>query len=282
MKKVLITGCSGYIGSHLCKMLEHEYEVHGLDVMDPQHPIKKFFKVDINRPILHDEEYDAIVHLAALVRVGESEQIPIMYYITNLNGTMNVLNKIKTSNFIFASTGATELCNSAYAISKRAAEDVVKEYCTQHTATPYTIFRFYNVIGTSGYDPTNPDGLMHKMLESSYTREFTIYGSDYDTPDGTCIRDYVHVDEICEAIRMAIEKPANKIECLGHGVGHTVSEMFELFKQVNHDALNQDTDVPIVTKYGPRRKGDIPYSVLEDVSPYMKNLYTIEDLLKLP
>ena len=282
MKKVLITGCSGYIGSHLCKMLEHEYEVHGLDVMDPQHPIKKFFKVDINRPILHDEEYDAIVHLAALVRVGESEQIPIMYYITNLNGTMNVLNKIKTSNFIFASTGATELCNSAYAISKRAAEDVVTEYCTKHTATPYTIFRFYNVIGTSGYDPTNPDGLMYKMLESSYTREFTIYGSDYDTPDGTCIRDYVHVDEICEAIRMAIEQPANKIECLGHGVGHTVSEMFELFKQVNHDALNQDTDVPIVTKYGPRRKGDIPYSVLEDVSPYMKNLYTIEDLLKLP
>jgi UDP-glucose 4-epimerase len=222
------------------------------------------------------------VHLAALVNVGESEVIPIMYYITNLNGTMNVLNKIKTENFIFASTGTAELCQSAYGISKRAAEDVVTEYCTRHTSTPYTIFRFYNVIGSSGYAPTNPDGLMYKMMESSYTREFTIFGNDYDTPDGTCVRDYVHVDEICEAIKLAIEKPANKVECLGHGVGYTVKEIFDKFLDVNEEALYKETDEAIRCKIGSRRKGDVPYSVLEDVSPYMKNLYSIEDLLKLP
>jgi UDP-glucose 4-epimerase len=222
------------------------------------------------------------VHLAALVNVGESEVIPIMYYITNLNGTMNVLNKIKTENFIFASTGAAELCQSAYGISKRAAEDVVTEYCTRHTSTPHTIFRFYNVIGSSGYAPTNPDGLMYKLMESSYTREFTIFGNDYETEDGTCVRDYVHVDEICEAIKLAIEKPANKIECLGHGVGYTVREIFDKFLEVNEEALYKDTDEAILRKTGPRRKGDAPYSVLEDVSPYMKNLYSIEDLLKLP
>ena len=282
MKKVLVTGCSGYIGSHLCKLLENDYEVYGLDIREPKHPVKEFFQVDINKPFKTDREFDAVVHLAALVNVSESEVIPIMYYITNLNGTMNVLNKIKTENFIFASTGAAARCESAYGISKRAAEDVVTEYCTRHTSTPHTIFRFYNVLGSSSYPPTNPDGLMYKMMESSYTREFTIFGDDYDTPDGTCVRDYVHVDEICEAIKLAIENPANKVECLGHGVGYTVKEIFDKFLEVNEEALYKDTDEAILCKVGPRRKGDIPHSVLEDVSPYMKNLYAIEDLLKLP
>jgi UDP-glucose 4-epimerase len=282
MKKVLVTGCSGYIGSHLCKLLENDYEVYGLDIREPKHPVKEFFQVDINKPFKTDREFDAVVHLAALVNVSESEVIPIMYYITNLNGTMNVLNKVKTKNFIFASTGAAARCESAYGISKRAAEDVVTEYCTRHTSTPHTIFRFYNVLGSSSYPPTNPDGLMYKMMESSYTREFTIFGDDYDTPDGTCVRDYVHVDEICEAIKLAIEKPANKVECLGHGVGYTVREIFDKFLEVNEEALYKDTDEAIICKVGPRRKGDVPHSVLEDVSPYMKNLYTIEELLKLP
>ena len=282
MKKVLITGCSGYIGSHLCKRLESEYEVYGLDIRNNVHPVHQFFQVDINRPLQVGFEFDAVVHLAALVNVGESEKMPIQYYITNLNGTMNVLNKIETKNFIFASTGAAESCNSAYGISKRAAEDVVEEYCTVHNPTPYTIFRFYNVIGSSGYAPTNPDGLMYNLMKSEYTREFTIFGDDYETPDGTCIRDYVHVDEICEAIRMAIEEPANKIESLGHGVGYSVKEIVNIFETVNDTRLSEGTDEAITVRYGPRREGDVPVSVLEDVSPYMKNLYSIEDLLRLP
>ena len=281
MKKILITGCSGYIGSHLCKLLENEYEVHGLDVREPRHPVKKFHQIDINRQIALDEEYDAVVHLAALVNVGESEQIPIQYYITNLNGTMNVINKIKTTNFIFASTGAAELCESAYGISKRAAEDVVKEYCTKHRETPYTIFRFYNVIGTSGYAPTNPDGLMYNLMKSIDTREFTIFGNDYNTSDGTCVRDYVHVDEICYALKVAIEKPANKIECLGHGVGHTVKEMVDIFEKVNEKILYANNEDAIDIKIGPRRDGDAECSVLEDVSNYQVNMYSIEDLLRL-
>jgi UDP-glucose 4-epimerase len=282
MKKILITGCSGYIGSHLCKRLESEYEIYGLDVRTNEHPVKQFFQADINRPLEVGFEFDAVIHLAALVNVGQSEQMPIQYYITNLNGTMNVLNKINTKNFIFASTGAAESCTSAYGVSKRAAEDVVKEYCTVHNPTPYTIFRFYNVIGTSGYAPTNPDGLMYNLMRSEYTREFTIFGNDYDTPDGTCIRDYVHVDEICEAIRIAIEKPANGIECLGHGVGYSVKEIVDIFEKVNDSRLGEGTDEAITVRYGPRRQGDVPVSVLEDVSTYMKNLYSIDELLRLP
>jgi len=274
MKKILITGNSGYIGSHLTKMLQEEYEVYGLDINPPQIEPKLQYKVDIRRMIEVNDEFDTVIHLAALVNVGESEQIPIQYYITNLNGTMNVLNKIKTKNFIFASTGAAVGCESAYGISKRAAEDIVGEFCTIHRPTPYTIFRFYNVIGSTVVAPTNPDGLMYNLLKAKETGEFTVFGNDYDvSTDGTCVRDYVHVNEICDSLKQAIEKPSNSVESLGHGVGYTVKEIVNKFMEIN----NIDFEV----KYGPRRKGDIASSVLANVSPYMRNLYSMEELLKV-
>ena len=277
MKKILITGNSGYIGSHLSKMLADSYEVYGLDINVPQTDrLKDWYNIDIRKLFTIDQEFDAVIHLAALVNVGESEQQPISYYITNLNGTMNVINKIKTKNFIFASTGAAAGCESAYGISKRAAEDVVREYCTIHNPKDYTIFRFYNVIGSDGFAPTNPDGLMYNLMKSKEKGEFTIFGNDYDTRDGTCIRDYVHVNEICDALRSAIEKPSNQIECLGHGVGYTVAELLNKFREVNNIP-----NINLLTKIGPRRKGDLAVSVLDNVSPFMKKLYTLEQLLKV-
>ena len=269
MKKILITGSSGYIGSHLTKMLQNEYEVCGLDIAKPQIRPNTFYYGNITNSLNITQEFDCVIHLAALVNVGESEQIPTQYYNTNLNGTINVL-KIKTKNFIFASTGAAVSCESAYGISKRAAEDVVKEYCKTQN---YTIFRFYNVIGSDGFTPTNPDGLMYNLLQAKEKGKFTIFGTDYATSDGTCVRDYVHVNEICDALKQAIEKPSNDIESLGHGVGYTVNEIVNKFMEVN--------DCIIDVKYGPRRKGDIASSVLNDVSPYMRNLYSMDKLLKI-
>jgi len=276
MKKILITGNSGYIGSHLTKMLKlrGNYDIHGLDLEPNQIDVANQHIIDIRRQFELHHEYDTVIHLAALVNVGQSEKEPISYYITNLNGTMNVVNKIKTKNFIFASTGAAVGCESAYGISKRAAEDVVREYCTAHNPKSYSIFRFYNVIGSDGFAPTNHDGLMYNLMKARETGEFTIFGDDYDcSSDGTCVRDYVHVNEICDALCTAIEKPSNSVESLGHGVGYTVREITKLFRKVN--------DVDFLTTVGPRRKGDIASSVLEDVSPYMKNLYTMEQLLKV-
>lgn len=274
MKKILITGSSGYIGSHLCKFLENDYELYGFDVNPPVIPVQNFYHLNINQLFNLDREFDAVVHLAALVNVGESEKIPIPYYITNVNGTMNILNKAISKNFIFASTGAAQECMSAYGVSKRAAEDIVRDFCTNHKPRDYTIFRFYNVIGSAVVPPTNPDGLMFNLMKARETGEFTVYGNDYtETVDGTCVRDYIHVMEVCDAIKTAIENPANKTECLGHGVGYTVKEIAEKFQEVNNCKFN--------INYGPRRKGDIPYYVLKDVSSYMKNLYTIEDLLKV-
>jgi UDP-glucose 4-epimerase len=115
---------------------------------------------------------------------------------------------------------------------------------------------------------------MHNLINAKESGEFTIHGNDYDiSKDGTCIRDYVHVMEICDALKQAIEKPSNQIESLGHGVGYTVKEIVNLFQKVN--------DVDFTVNYGPRRNGDLPSSVLENVSPYMRNLYTIEELLKI-
>lgn len=273
MKRILVTGSSGYIGSHLCKMLQDEYEVHGLDIRDPQIPMKHFYNIDITKGFVMDgPEFDAVIHLAALINVGESQVRPISYYITNINGTMNVLNKIKTKNFIFASTGAAVQCNSAYAISKRAAEDVVWSYAKLANIN-YTTFRFYNVIGSSCVLPGNPDGLMLKLIEATKTGVFTIHGNKYQTPDGTCLKDYVHVDEICAALKKAIDDPANKTESLGHGVGYTVKEMVNIFQRVN--------DVDFDVKIGPPRDGDVGVYVLEETSKYMPELFTIEDLLRV-
>lgn len=272
MKKILITGCSGYIGSHLCKMLKNLgiYEIHGLDVKAPTIGIDKFYNLDIQHLPSISQEFDTVIHLAALVNVNESESKPIQYYKTNVFGSIEVLRNIKTNNFIFASTGTAQDCLSAYGVSKRAAEDCIKEYCNYIN---YTIFRFYNVIGSDGIEPTNKDGLFYNLMKAKYTNKFTIFGNNYNTPDGTCIRDYVHVYEICNALQHAIDNPSNSIENLGHGVGTSVLEIAKLFQEVNK--------IKFQIKFGPARKGDLESSVLKNPSSYMKKMYSLENLLKI-
>lgn len=270
--KVLITGNSGYIGSHLTDLLNQDYIVYGLDIVDPNIPTKGFFNIDITQDWRLPQEFDCVIHLAALVKVGESEVNPIDYYLTNVLGTINVLKRIKTKNFIFASTGVAEKCNNPYGISKRAAEDCVKQYCRDNNIH-YTLFRFYNVIGSRVLGPTNPDGLFYKLIEATKTGKFSIYGGDYNTVDGTAVRDYVHVDEICHSIKLAVNTPTNTIENLGHGLGKTVKEIVQLFKNTN----NVDFDVEIVG----RRPGDLEVSVLDNPSVYMEKMFSFEDLLKV-
>ena len=272
MKKVLITGNSGYIGSHLTKLLSKNYHVYGLDENKNTVPVVEHFLEDVCNIKPINIEFDTVIHLAALVNVNESERNPIDYYHVNLNGTLKVLHHTKFKNFIFASTGAAENCHSPYGISKRAAEDCVRQFFKEIDIT-YTIFRFYNVIGADGFAPTNPDGLMHNLIKAKNTGKFTIFGNDYNTADGTCIRDYVHVNEVCDAIQTAINRPANNLENLGHGVGYSVQQIVDLFSSVN--------DVTIDVAYGDRRSGDLEKSVLDKPSTYMKNMYTIKELLKI-
>jgi UDP-glucose 4-epimerase len=270
MKRVLITGSSGYIGQHLVKILKDSHSLEGMDCVARDNI--KLHLVDINDILPNcNQHYDTVVHLAALVNVNESVNKPLEYYQTNINGTLNVLKNIQFDNFVFASTGTASQPNCPYALSKRVAEDIVEAYCKEHNKT-FTTFRFYNVIGTDGFAPTNPDGLFYNLIKAETTGVFKIFGSDYNTKDGTCVRDYVHVNEICHALKTAIEIPANRLENLGHGIGWTVKEIVNKYKQVN----SVDFKVEIVS----RRSGDLEKTVLDTVSEYMKTLYTIEELLK--
>jgi UDP-glucose 4-epimerase len=286
-KKVLITGAAGYIGQHLAKWMQDDYEVYGLDRVEPMDftPFEAFVQCDIVQGIDADiiwdfpERFDTVIHLAALVRVNESMLNPIDYYDTNLYGTCNVLAQLRYDNFVFASTGAAENPISPYAISKLAAEQCVRQSCIDD-GTPFTVFRFYNVIGTGGYPPTNPDGLFYNLLTAKKTGKFKLYGNDYNTPDGTPVRDYVHVVEICRALEIATRKPAyvpgaefvSLLENLGHGTGHTVQEIVDAFKRVNN--------VEFEVEYLPRRSGDAERTVLDNPSPYMLSLFTLDDWVK--
>lgn len=276
MKKILITGNSGYIGSHLSQILikDSTLEIHGLDKDQPAIQLKKFYPQNItdNRSWNIKEEYDCVIHMAAEVAVGKSVFNPTLYYQTNTVGTLNVLKNIKTKNFIFASTGSATGMNSPYSISKKAAEEIVDQYCRENSI-PYTIFRFYNVVGADGILPTNPDGLMWNLINAKTTGKFNLFGDNYNTKDGSCVRDYTHVNEICHAVIQGIEGPTNQIENLGHGVGTTVKEMIEIFKRVN--------DCNIKTVVCDRRAGDLESSVLPNPSKYMKHLYSIDELLKV-
>lgn len=275
MNKILITGNSGYIGSHLSQILtkNNSIEVHGLDKQQPTIPLSKFYLKDIRETNNWDfDEYDCVIHLAAEVAVGRSVFNPTLYYLTNTLGTLNVLSKIKTKRFVFASTGSAAGLASPYGISKRMAEDIVDQYCKENNI-PFTTFRFYNVVGKDGIEPTNPDGLFYSLMLAAKTGKFTLFGDDYNTRDGSCVRDYTHVNEICHAVINGITQSSNGIENLGHGIGTTVKEMVEIFKDVNN--CNFETVV------GARRSGDLEVSVLDNPSKFMKKLYSINELLKI-
>lgn len=259
---ILVTGSEGYIGQHLIKMLKKKgnYRVFNLDIKDKDIPI------DITQQFEIPEKFDTVIHLAALISVNESIKKPTEYYRTNLFGTYNLIQSLNFDNFIFASTGAAESQLSPYARSKRAAEDVVAEHCDI-----YTTFRFYNVIGSDGPRPSNPDGLFYNLLQAEKTGVFNIFGNDYNTKDGTCVRDYIHVNQVCSCICAAIDIPANRIENLGHGKGWTVKEIVDTYKKVNRC----DFDVNFL----PRREGDIESNTLLDVSSYLNTKYSLEVML---
>ena len=275
--KVLITGNSGYIGSHLTQFLLNKrssLELYGLDKSKPIVPIERFSWNDITMPgyikwQTDNIEFDCVIHLAAEVGVGRSVLNPILYYKTNTLGTLRILQDIKFKRFIHASTGSAGPMNNPYGISKRSAEEIVDQYCKERSI-PFTTFRFNNVTGSNGIAP-RADGLFAKLIQAQETGVFNLFGDNYNTQDGSAVRDYTHVEEICQAVDQAINRSTNQIENLGHGVGTTVKQMIEIYKKVN----NCDFEVVVC----PRRAGDLESSVLGIPSPFMQKLYTMEELL---
>lgn len=256
MTKVLVTGCNGYIGSHVVKALaEAGCEVSGMDNKKSVNDVSKYLTCEFDyyhRDVSDHSHghlyYDVVIHLAGLISVEESTQNPWKYFTNNTEGTCNILTNYEAENFIFASTAAAFNPISPYAQSKLMAESLVKTM-----ANNYTIFRFFNVAGNNGEFRQIGDAthLIRIAAETAAGKRdhMKIYGNDWETRDGTCIRDYVHVMDLVECILKAIEVPANTdYECIGSGIGYTVNEVIDVMKDVSGINFN--------TEYAPRRPGD--------------------------
>ncbi len=272
----MVTGVAGYLGAHLSKRLKQEgWYVIGIDIQQPTHAnFNRFYRVnvlDFNalEEIFHNLKIDIVFHLAGLIEVGKSFEHPTQFWENNVGGTVRVLAAMKRHHcdkIIFSSTaglycaGAIPIVedeaiinNNPYANSKHACEMAIEDSGIQHV-----IFRYFNLAGSGGdvgEDHQPETHLIPRILQN--LNSFEIYGDDYNTPDGTCVRDYVHVEDVVDAHIEAIEylekdKPSETIN-LGAGVGYSVKEIIQTIEKVTFKKVNY-----IIS---PRRHGDPEFLV---------------------
>lgn len=279
MKKILVTGGAGYIGSVTVKKLLDAG--HFVTVVDNLQKGKKelldkravFYKLDIlNQSALEKKfkgkTFDTIIHFAALKDAGESMKNPNLYQ-DNIKGIMNLLQiapKLKVKQFIFSSSAAVygepksklinenHICNPTnfYGYTKLAGEHLL-EWNRKLNKIDYVALRYFNVAGDGGLNYIDPKAknifnVIGEVL-SKRKKVLEIFGNDYDTPDGTGIRDYIHVSDLADAHIKALKVKGSHIINLGSENGYSVLEIVKEFEKVSN--LN----IPL--KIIKRRKGDV-------------------------
>lgn len=283
---VLVLGGAGYIGSHaVCSLIEEGYEVVIADSlvtghMEAVNTHAKFYQGDIcDRGFLDDlfqkEKIDAIIHFAAFSLVGESMVNPLKYYRNNLYGTMVLLEAMVAAGIdkiVFSSTAATygepervpigEMDRTSptncYGETKLSMEKMFK-WASQAYGIKYVSLRYFNACGAheSGKigEAHNPESHIIPLIlkvPQGKMEYISVFGDDYPTPDGTCIRDYIHVSDLAKAHILAMEYLKNGGESdifnLGNGIGFSVKEVIEISRKV--------TEHQIPIKICPRREGD--------------------------
>lgn len=283
--KVLVVGGAGYIGAHMCKLLaESGFELVVCDDLSTGHHAAlrwgKFIQASIGDAAALDslfvrERPDVVMHFAACSLVGESVANPLKYWHNNVGNTLVLLEAMRRhgiARFVFSSTAAifgeprSELIDedhpmrplNPYGRTKLAVEQLLRDACAAHELRAVAL-RYFNAAGA---DPSGWIGESHQPETHLIPRllrraagedlEVCIFGDDYPTPDGTCIRDYVHVNDLAAAHLRALQQ----LECeagfqcynLGNGTGHTVREVVSAVEEVTGRSLN----IPV----GPRRSGD--------------------------
>jgi len=276
--RLLVTGATGYIGSHFVKTAaEAGHSIWAVDYNFNQNDISEYvdwvFDWDISVHHKALKTIDKVVHIAAKTKVPESVENPYWYYLTNVIGTANVARSFREpiDHFVYCSTGsAFEPESNPYAGSKYAGELVAKQY---HDRT--SIVRFYNVSGNDGMSKFD-DEYSHLIRKAAAVvngkfDKLCIHGTDYDTRDGTCVRNYTHVKDIVDSLLRIVENdPTNEIDCLGSPKGYTVKEVIDTMKKVS----NVDFEI----EEGPRRPGDVDISTVPYESKYFKEEKTLEDM----
>ncbi len=285
--KILVTGATGYIGAHVVETLYgHGHNVIATDIDNNQNNVSPyidhFFQWDIRNPSNIKDWYDKVIHIGAETKVNKSTKDPYNYYLTNVNGTYNVLQHADTPHFIYCSTGsAFQPESSPYAATKYGGELVTKQFRPGQN----TIVRFYNVSGNNGFKKYD-DEISHLIRKAARVvnaikyrandfdhRAISIFGTDYDTRDGTCVRNYTHVNDIVNGIINVVnDAPTDEIVCLGSPEGFTVREVIDTMKKVS------GIDFKVIE--GPRRDGDIPVSTVPYASKYFKQEYSLEDMCR--
>lgn len=309
---ILVVGGAGYIGSHMVKHLASVgHTVTSLDNLSTGHADAVKYgtlvtgdmgDVVLLNQLLASQCYDAVMHFAAFSLVGESMFNPAKYYQNNVSNTLVLLDAMVRhgiKNFIFSSTAATfgeptqiPMDEShplrpinPYGRSKLIVEQVLEDYDRAYDLKS-TCLRYFNAAGA---DPECEIGERHSpethliplilQVASGRRDALTVFGNDYDTPDGTCVRDFIHVQDLCEAHLLALQHMRKTSKSarfnLGNGNGFSVMEVIEMARKV--------TGLSIPLRYGEHRMGD-PARLVADASaakrvlgwtPQFENLFTI-------
>jgi UDP-glucose 4-epimerase len=302
VSKILVTGGSGFIGTSVCNMLVKEgYEVHNLDRVKKVIPGTKQHWMDLGNTelldqILCEHQYDAVIHLASEHEVGRSIVEPELYYENNVVNTISLLRLMKKhgiDKLIMSSSSSVygdadcyptheEMPKkplSPYARTKAIMEDMLQDFDRAY-GIQYTALRYFNAVG-AGYTQEPATHIMPKLCQKVLSGEtFNVYGGDYDTADGTCERDYTHLEDIAEAHILALNYLFNggtsQILNIGEGYTWSVLEILEKFEEVTGEEVKYE--------FTDRREGDVMTTSSD--SSKAKDLlgwepsYNIEDMIK--
>jgi UDP-glucose-4-epimerase GalE len=291
LAKILVTGGAGYIGSHTAYFLrKHGHSVIIVDNLSRGNrdavPGDLLREIDLHETekltaLMREERVDAVIHFAAYISVGESTQFPELYFLNNTSGSLTLFDamlKADVRRVVFSSTAAAYGIPehvpikedqkiapiNPYGESKVMTEKIL-EWLDRYRALRSIRLRYFNACGAEAeaglgerHEPeTHLIPLMLRAIQTG--KPVTVFGTDYPTPDGTCIRDYIHVSDLAEAHVFAVEHLLNGgpsgVFNVGTGAGHSVKEVLAAVEQV--------TGQKVPHTIGPRREGDPPSLVAD-------------------